>query len=444
MSANTALVAHISADPALQGLFDAARADQSYCEAVDALRRARPLSSLPPEHPARLLRSCWDDLSVMDDSLLVLNDSRIVVPKQARPKLLELLHASHSGIAKTRKLAQSLYFWPGMGNEIAHLVQNCDLCQTIRPSLHAVPQQHPPADAPMHSVSADLFHVDGKNYLVMVDRYSNYMWVEMLNSTVTSRVTAALERWFLELGYPFIIISDGGPQFRTEFGDYCALHNIVHVPSSPHNPRSNGLAEAAVKSAKYLVKKSVSFADFQRRLMAWRNVPSANSSLSPSEKFYNRRQRTDLPTVPTPSPPVPPQLHGLRLPPLPVGTRVRLQHPEKKTWGTTGVISGVRDSGLSYFITRTDGRTCVRGRRLVREDKSDLPPEDVSDDNDYDFNPADEFPASPPPPQPPSPPAPADADADSPAGPSVPPPPAAPAPTLRRSRRRRRRPQRYS
>lgn len=180
--------------------------------------------------------------------------------------------------------------------------------------------------------------------------------------------------------------------------------------------------------------------------MAWRNVPSANLSLSPAEKFFSRRQRTDLPTVPTPALPVPPLLHDLRLPPLPVGTRVRHQHPAKKTWGTTGVISGVRDSGLSYFITRTDGRTCVRGRRLVREDKSDLPPEDASDDDDdNDFNPADEFPASPPPQQPPSPPEPADADADNSAGPSVPPPPAAPTPTLRRSRRRRRRrPQRYS
>ena len=221
VSALSVFACRVAADPALQGFFDAARADDGYSSVVDALKRAVPLSSLPPQHPARLLRSCWDDLSVLDDTLLILNDSRIVVPKQARPQLLNLLHASHSGITKTRKLAQTLYFWPGMGTEIANVINNCDLCQNLRPSLHAVPQQHPPADAPMHSVSADLFEVESKHYIVVVDRFSNYMWVQILRSLITSSITATLERWFLEFGYPFILMSDGGPQFRTEFDDYC-------------------------------------------------------------------------------------------------------------------------------------------------------------------------------------------------------------------------------
>ena len=72
----------------------------------------------PPTHPARQFKAFWNDLSVLDDVLLVLNDSRIVVPKSYRPQLLKKLHHSHSGIVNTKQLARNLYYCPGMSGEI--------------------------------------------------------------------------------------------------------------------------------------------------------------------------------------------------------------------------------------------------------------------------------------------------------------------------------------
>ena len=274
-------------------------------------------------------------------------------------------------------LAKQLYYWPGMSVSIQNIIENCDRCQQLRPSLHANPQQHPQAEAPMHSVAVDLFSSAGKDYLVMVDRFSNFMWVKLLPTTTTEAITNALAAWFLDFGYPFIIISDNGPQFRADFKTFCDNNHILHSTSSPYNPRSNGLAESAVKSAKYLLQKSSSFKDFQNRLLAWRNVPSANCSASPSEKFYNRRQRTDLPSFPIPALPTPPLIDDLLLPALSIGDPVRLQDPKRLTWDTTGHITQVRPSGLSYVIRPADGGPLLeRGRRLVKFDKTAarLPP----------------------------------------------------------------------
>ena len=77
---NSILADHIAADPALQSIYDIAAADDDYQSIVHALISDIDLKNLPPNHPARVFRSIWDDLSVKDDVLLIMNDSRLVVP----------------------------------------------------------------------------------------------------------------------------------------------------------------------------------------------------------------------------------------------------------------------------------------------------------------------------------------------------------------------------
>jgi hypothetical protein len=57
---------------------------------------------------------------------------------------------------------------------------------------------------------------------------------------------------------------DNGPQFdAAEFKDYCAANIITPLNSSKCFPISNGLAEAAVKSVKYLLLKSDNYRDLR-------------------------------------------------------------------------------------------------------------------------------------------------------------------------------------
>ena len=59
-----------------------------------------------------------------------------------------------------------------------------------------------------------------------------------------------------QMCFPRIIRTDGGPQFRSEFHDFCTKFSIIHEVSSPYHPASNGAAEAGVKAVKALMLKS--------------------------------------------------------------------------------------------------------------------------------------------------------------------------------------------
>ena len=366
---NATLACRVAEDPALQSLYDAAWEDDDYQAILDVFQRGIHLNNLPPSHPARLLRNYWDDISVFDEALLVYNDQRIFVPKSLRPSFLSKLHESHSGISKTKSLARQYFFWPGITKDIENLISNCVDCRLHRPSQSDNLQSHEPASYPMQAVGMDLFSLQGKTYLVMVDRFSDYLWVSPLNRTSTSDVVSKITSWFLEFGFPATIMSDNGPQFRSDFQTFCADNNIVHSTSSPYNPQSNGLAESAVKAAKTLLLKSDSWSDFQTKLQAWRNVPSAGSNASPSEKFFGRRQRHGLPSIQlTPLTSTPKAGEITRLKPFQIGDKVFLQNVFNKEWDETGIVTEIRPSGLSYEITKdSDGKTISRNRKFLLE-----------------------------------------------------------------------------
>ena len=73
----------------------------------------------------------------------------------------------------------------------------------------------------MQAVGTDLFSFQGNNYLVLVDRFSGYLCADKLRKTETSYTTAMLTEWFNILGWPETIRSDNGPQYRTEFKQFC-------------------------------------------------------------------------------------------------------------------------------------------------------------------------------------------------------------------------------
>ena len=52
--------------------------------------------------------------------------------------------------------------------------------------------------------------------------------------------TLLLESWFNDFGWHTHIQTDGRPQFRPEFKEFCSSYSITHQLSSPYNPESNG------------------------------------------------------------------------------------------------------------------------------------------------------------------------------------------------------------
>jgi hypothetical protein len=107
-------------------------------------------------HPGKDYKGAWEELSVINVTILVFLSTRLVIPKLLCRSILDQLHTSHSGITRTSSLARKLYFWPGMSTEIASLINACDKCQNLRPSLKAEPLQNLPAQ----TVSMDLIQIE--------------------------------------------------------------------------------------------------------------------------------------------------------------------------------------------------------------------------------------------------------------------------------------------
>ena len=122
---------------------------------------------------------------------------------------------------------------------------------------------------PMQHIGLDLFNYANKDYLI-----SGYPFYHHLRSLSSDAVLKVLTSWFNLFGWPSSIRSDGGPQFRGEFSRFCSSHDITHEVSAPYNPKSNGLAEAGVKSVKNISRKSASSGpDTETMLYKWQTHP---------------------------------------------------------------------------------------------------------------------------------------------------------------------------
>merc|ERR1711888_369978 len=104
--------------------------------------------------------------------VVMVEGTRIMVPKGARKRLLALLHESHLGEGAMIATARRLWWWPAMNNEVRELYRNCQACQ-----VECRAQERQPAVMPdnllrlgvFELVGTDLFQVGSNNYIVLVD-----------------------------------------------------------------------------------------------------------------------------------------------------------------------------------------------------------------------------------------------------------------------------------
>lgn len=111
-----------------------------------------------------------------------------------------------------------------MNAHIKQLTESCIPCQKYQPSRPIEPLVLTEAKYPMEQVGIDLFSFVGQTWLIVVDRFSGFVFPKKLHKTTTSKVVGLLQCIFNDFGYPCIIRSDGGPQFRSEFKEFCSKY----------------------------------------------------------------------------------------------------------------------------------------------------------------------------------------------------------------------------
>uniref|UniRef100_A0A3B4UX38 Integrase catalytic domain-containing protein n=1 Tax=Seriola dumerili TaxID=41447 RepID=A0A3B4UX38_SERDU len=153
--------------------------------------------------------------------------------------------------------------------------------------------------APWQKVGTDLFHLHGKDYLLVIDYYSNYPEVAQLFSTSAQSVITHMKGFFARHGIPQCVVSDNGPQYDCgEFSEFAKQYGFQQITSSPLYPQANGQAEKGVQIVKRLLKKaSDSKPDPYLALLSYR-AASLECGASPAELLMHRKLRTTLPHIP--------------------------------------------------------------------------------------------------------------------------------------------------
>ena len=269
------------------------------------------------------------------------------------------------------------------------MINDCEPCQIYRDSQ---PEEEikpfPPTTEPMQLVGTDLFSYAGHQHCLMADAFTGMIFVKRLKRETSSAIIQVLDVWFRLMGLPQVILSDNGPCYGSDtFREYCEVNHIRHVTSSPGHPRSNGLSEANVSSAKLLLKRCNTYEVFEKKLLELNSTPRCGENASPAELFFGRTIRANMPVLGNIYNPE--EGDNDTTPAFKIGDRVRVQDLIHETWEKKGTVTGIRPLGRSFEVMMDEGGVRTRNRRFIKllskahEDRfTRLPREAHSDTSD--------------------------------------------------------------
>lgn len=111
---------------------------------------------------------------------ILLKGSRHIIPSSMRLEIPERIHEGHQGIVKCRRRVKDSVWWPGLSKRLADMVTNCR-----KYIEHRKPNQEPMIplevpERPWQVLGTDLFSLNGRIYLLVVNYFSRYIEVSLL------------------------------------------------------------------------------------------------------------------------------------------------------------------------------------------------------------------------------------------------------------------------
>ena len=261
-----------------------------------------------------------DEMTIQDG--VIFKGDRVVIPANMRAEMKKEVHGAHGGMQACLSRARETTFWPGMTAEIKQFVETCETCRKYEISnSKETLMQHEILERQWERVGADVFELEGTHYLVTVDYFSNFWELDRLESTKSTEVIRKFKAQCARYGSPCQLVTDNAQQFTSvEFRRFTKEWDIGHLTSSPHYPKSNGMAESAVKTAKRTLRKAKeNDEDAFLAVLAHRNTISQGVGQSPAQRMLDRRTRTLLPTT-----------KALLVPANARDSRVRLQRKQEQ------------------------------------------------------------------------------------------------------------------
>ncbi|KAL5502460.1 hypothetical protein EMCRGX_G009238 [Ephydatia muelleri] len=147
-----------------------------------------------------------------------------------------------------KALARSHVWWPDIDREIEGVTSRCKGCREVRQDPKLTPIL--PWDfleGLWRRVHIDFAGpVEGKQLLIVVDAFSKWPEVAVMEDISTEKLLDELRAIFARWGIPS---QDNGPQFTSQrFEQFIKANNCKYTRTSPYHPATNGLAERLLPS----------------------------------------------------------------------------------------------------------------------------------------------------------------------------------------------------
>ena len=202
-------------------------------------------------------------------------------------------------------LMEKVWF-PNIDKRCHHIISSCIPCAATTSVSNKEPLKMPSLPKkPFQQISCDFCGPlpTGEMLIVVIDDYSRYPVVEVVNSTSANSVITIFDRVLSLFPTPEIVRTDNGPPFNsTVFRQYSDYLGFKHRKITPLHPEANGEVERFMRP----LMKSLKIAnvegknwkqELQNFLRAYRTTPHCTTHKSPSELLFNRKVRTRLPEL---------------------------------------------------------------------------------------------------------------------------------------------------
>ncbi len=192
------------------------------------------------------------------------------MPQQVRQSYLDFYHghslSGHLDFHKIWSKIMHLYYWPAMRHDVSTFLQQCTTCQRIKTPPRNVGQLSPiKVTEPFELVGWDLMgpfpiSKSRNKYIFVLIEYLT-RWVEAVavpDTTTKTIAKALLDNLIFHHSCPQQLLSDQGPQFRSEVLQLLAQSlGVAQLFTSPYHPQTNGLTERMNRTIKQIISAFV-------------------------------------------------------------------------------------------------------------------------------------------------------------------------------------------
>ena len=217
---------------------------------VEAQRR------MPPAERPLSSSGALESVTIPGVGDVILFNNSIFVPPNAASIRQQLIvaahdHAGHPGVQYTVEALRKAHVnWPGRESDVRTFIASCPECQRFKapPTIAKTGISEPTAAThPYHTLYVDFIGPlsdKGGYVLVIIDRFSGYMWLRKVSSTASTDLISGLQPIVDALGAPRVLRVDRAKgNISKQFDKYAQQHGVLLVPSPAHAHFTLGMVE---------------------------------------------------------------------------------------------------------------------------------------------------------------------------------------------------------